>query len=135
MDDLLIPNMSECKYLDIIIHVSQKNCDLDTKRQMRKSYGNVNMLLRRFSKCSTSVKSYLFKTYCSNLYCGPLCYNSPVTAMKKMKIANNNSIGRLFWLPKHNNASEMYVCLKIMSFSELLRKYIYIYIYIALVLD
>ena len=28
----------------------------------------VHMLLRRFSKCSTSVKCYLFKTYCSNPY-------------------------------------------------------------------
>ena len=54
MDDLLIPNVSECKYLGTI--TCQKNCDLDIKRQMRKCYSNVNMLLRRFSKCSTSVK-------------------------------------------------------------------------------
>ena len=66
MDDLLIPNVSECKYLGTII--CQKNCDLDIKKQMKKFYANINMLLRRFCKCSTSVKCYLFKTYCSNLY-------------------------------------------------------------------
>ena len=122
MDNLLIPNVSECKYLGTII--CQKNCDLDIKRQMRKFYANVNMLLRRFRRCSTPVKCYLFKTYCSNLYCGPLWYNSTVTAMKKNKIAYNNSIRRLFCLPKHNSASEMCVCLN-MSFGELLRKYLY----------
>ena len=73
MDDLLIPNFSECKYLGTII--CQKNCDLDIKRQMRKFYANANMLLRRFSKCSTPVKCYLFKSYCSNLYCASLWYN------------------------------------------------------------
>ena len=123
MDNLLIPNVSECKYLGTII--CQKNCDLDIKRQMRKFYANVNMLLRGFSKCSTPVKCYLFKTYCSNLYCAPLRYNSTVTAMKNIKIAFNHSIGRLFCLRKHNSASEMCVCLNIMSFSELLRNYLY----------
>ena len=61
MDDLLIPIVSECKYLGTII--CQKNCALGIKRQMRKFYANDNMLLRRFSKCSTPVKCYLFKTY------------------------------------------------------------------------
>ena len=71
-----MPNVSECNYFCTII--CQKNCDLDIKRQMRKFYANVNMLLRRFSKCSSPVKCYLFKTYCSNLYCAPLWYNSTV---------------------------------------------------------
>ena len=80
------------------------------------------MLLRRFSKCSIPLKCYLFKTYCSNLYCASLWYNFTLTAMKKIEIAYNNSIRRLFFLPKHNSASEMYVNLNIMSFGELLRK-------------
>ena len=74
MDNLLIPKVIECKYFGTII--CQKNCDTDIKRQMRKLYANVNMLLRRFSKCSIPVKCYLVKTYCSNLYCAPLWYNS-----------------------------------------------------------
>ena len=106
MDKLLIPNVSECKYIGTII--CQKKCDMDIKRQMRKFYVNVNMLLRRFTKCSIPVKCYLIKNYCSNLYCALLWYNSTVrTAMKKLKIAYNNSIRRLFCLPKHNSASEM----------------------------
>ena len=95
---------------------------------MRKFYANVNMLFKRFSKCLTPVKCYLCETYCSNLYCAPLWYNSTVTALK-IRTASSNSIRRLFCLPKHNSVSEMCVCLKIMPFGELLRKYIYIYIY------
>ena len=83
IDNLLIPNVSECKYLGTI--TCQKNCDLDIKRQMRKFYENVNMLLRRFSKCSTPVKCYLFKTYCSNLYCAPLWYNSTQQLLLRKK--------------------------------------------------
>ena len=93
MDNLLIPNVSECNYLVTIM--CQKSYDLDIKRQMRNFYANINMLLRRYSKSSTPVKCYLFKTYCSNLYYAPLWYNSTVTAIKKLKIVYNSSI-RLF---------------------------------------
>ena len=123
LDTLVIPHVSECKYLGII--VCQKNCDRDFKRQMKRFYANAYMLLRRFNKCSIPVKCYSFKTYCSNLYCALLWYNFTLTAMKKIKIAYNNSIRRLFFLPKHNSASEMCVNLNIMSFGELLRKYVY----------
>ena len=82
------------------------------------------MLLRRFSTCSTHVKCYLFKTYCFNLYCAFLWYDYTMTVMKKLNIAYNNSIRRLFCQPKHNSVSEMCVCLKL-NIMSLLRKYIY----------
>ena len=50
---------------------------------------------------------------------------SSKTAMKKIKIAYNNSLRRLLSLPKHNSASEMFVNLNILSFRELLRKFVY----------
>ena len=39
---------------------------------MRKMYANVNLLLRKFSKCSVSLKCFLFKSYCPSLYCAPM---------------------------------------------------------------
>ena len=107
LDTLEFPHVSECKYLGII--VCQKNCDRDLR------------------KCSihVPVKCYLFKTYCSNFCCAPLWYSFTLTAMKRINNAYNNSIRRLFFLPKHNSASEMCVNLNIMSFEELLRKYVY----------
>ena len=44
--DLKIPLVSEFKYLGITI--SEKNCDQDIHRQMRKFYSNVNILLISF---------------------------------------------------------------------------------------
>ena len=92
---------------------------------MKFFYSNANILLRRFSKCSIDVKYYLFQMYCSNLYCSTFWYYSSKRAMKKIKIAYNNSLRRLLTLSKHNSASEMFVNLNILSFGELLRKFVY----------
>ena len=45
--------------------------------------------------------------------------------MNKLRIAYNNSLRRLLNIPKYNSASEMFVCLNIPSFGELLRKSIF----------
>ena len=35
--------------------MSEHNSDNDLKRQMRKFYANVNIIIRKFSKCSVNV--------------------------------------------------------------------------------
>ena len=62
---MIISKVTQCKYLGVII--SDHNCDLDLKRQMRKFYSIATMLIRKFFKCSVDVKYYLFKTYCSTV--------------------------------------------------------------------
>ena len=52
-------------------------------------------------------------------------YNKTVTAARKLRIAYNISLRRLFGIPKYNSASEMFVQLNIKSFGELLRKYVF----------
>ena len=85
----------------------------------------LNMLLRKFGKCSPDVKCYLFKTYCCNLYCAPFWYDSTKAAMKILKVAYINSLLRLLGLPSHNSESGVFVNWNIPSFGELLRKYVY----------
>ena len=80
LNELEIPTVEHCRYLGITI--STKNNDLDIKRQMRKIHVNANLLLRKFSRCSVEVKCYLFKTYCSNLYCAPMWFDCTKTASK-----------------------------------------------------
>ena len=63
----VIPAVDKCKYLGVI--VSEANCDGDLKRQMRKYYANVNMLLRKFS------------------YCSSMWFDRTVTSMKKLKLS------------------------------------------------
>ena len=60
LDQMKIPTVDQCRYLDITI--STNNSDVNLKRQMRKLYTNVNLLLRKCSKCSVDVKCFLFKT-------------------------------------------------------------------------
>ena len=88
---------------------------------MRKLYANVNLLLRKFSKCSVGVKCFLFKTYCFNLYCARMWFDCTKAALKKLKIAYNNSLRRLMFLPWRNSATEMFVNLGIHSFDEMLK--------------
>ena len=121
-----IPRVDQCKYLGIMI--CTKNCDIDLKRQMRKFYANINILSRKFAKCSPDVKCALFKSFCSNMYCSTMWYNGAVTAMRKLRIAYNNSLRRLLGIPKYNSASEMFVQLNSKSFGELLRKYVFCFI-------
>ena len=59
------------------------------------------------------------------MYCSAMWYNCTVTAMRRLRIAYNNSLRRLFGIPKHNSASGMFVQLNIISFSKLLRSYIH----------
>ena len=54
LGEMIIPKLTHCKYLGVII--SDHNCDLDLKRQMRIFYTNANMLIRRSSKCSVDMK-------------------------------------------------------------------------------
>ena len=70
---------------------------------MRKFYTNANMLIRNFFKCSVDVKCYLFKTYCSTMYCSAMWFDTTKSAMEKLKVAYNNSLRRLLSLPTYNN--------------------------------
>ena len=123
LDQSKIPLVEQCRYLGTTISI--KNSDLDLKRQMRNMYANANLLLRKFSRCSVNVKCYLFKTYCSNLYCAPMWFNCTKTVLTKLKVAYNNSLRRFMGLPWHNSANEMFVNLNIKSFGELLRVFVH----------
>ena len=114
--------VEQCRYLGTTIFI--KNSDLDLKRQMKKMYANANLLLRKFSKCLIHVKYYIFKTYCSNLYCAPMWFDCAKTALKKMEVAYNNSLRQIMGLSWHKSASEMFVNLNIKSFIEMLRCFV-----------
>ena len=84
---------------------------------------------------SSNSEMYFGKSFCSNMYCSTMWYNGTVTAMRKLKIAYNNSLRRLLGIPKYNSASEMFVQFNIKSFGELLRKYVFYFINMLTVSD
>ena len=55
-------------------------------------------------------------------------YNGAVTAMRKLRIAYNNSLRRLLGIPKYNSASQMFMQINIIPFGELPRKYVFCFI-------
>ena len=77
---------------------------------MRKFYANINILSqKKNSKCFPDVKCTLFKLFCSNMFCSTMWYNCTVTAMRRLRIAYNNSLRRVLGIPKRNSASGMFV--------------------------
>ena len=118
--------VEEAKYLGVYIHKNSTDCDV--KRQMRKFYANINMLLRQFYYCSYDVKCHLFKTFCSNMYCCSFWFKSTKGQLNKLRVSYNNSLRRLLNLPTWNSTSEMFVNLNIPSFGELMRKSIHSFV-------
>ena len=97
---------------------------IDVSRQTRKFYAQANMLLRNFRYRSVDVKCMLFKSYCTNMYCCPLWFNS-TSSIKKLKASCSGVLRRLLLIDKPYSASEMFVTHHIPSFYELLSKCIY----------
>ena len=64
-------------------------------------------------------------SYCTNMYCCPLWFNSTSSSIKKLKASYNGVLRRLLLIVKPYSASEMFVTHGIPSFFELLRKCIY----------
>ena len=81
-----------------------------------------------FDLGSTAGESCVLTARLHMLYCSTLWYNCTVTAMRRMRIVYNNSLRRLFSIPKHNSASGMFVQFNIKSFGELLRSYIHSFV-------
>ena len=55
------------------LNINETNCNPDLKRQMCKLYADINMLIRKFTKCSPDVKGFylnLTVLICIVLYCG-----------------------------------------------------------------
>ena len=98
---------------------------IDVSRQTRKFYAQANMLLRNFRYCGREVKCMLFKSFCTNMYCCPLWFNSTSSSIKKLKISYNSVLRRLLCIRMPYGASELFVSCGIPSFYELLRKCIF----------
>ena len=83
------------------------------------------MLWRSFRYCPVDVKCILFRSYCTNMYCCPLWFNSTSSSIKKLKASYNCVLRCLLLIVKSYSACEMFITHNIPSFYELLRKCIY----------
>ena len=113
--------VTKYKYLGHII-----NCDLtddnDVQAHVGTFYARANMLIRKFNFSSDSSKIYMFKTFCSNIYCCSLWCKWKTRSVHRIRVAYNNCFRILLKLPRFCSASGMFVERRVPSFDEIIRK-------------
>jgi exonuclease III len=112
--------VSEHKYLGVILNAGSVD-DADISRVVQSLYSRGNMLASNFSSCSTLVKTQLFKSYCYSLYGIYLWSLFSKTQYKKVSVAYNDVIRKLFNLKRGDSISTFTVMLNINTF-EILRR-------------
>ena len=75
---------NEVKYLGVMTSSSMKTT-IDVKRQTRTFYARANLLICNFRHCTDKVKCYLFKSYCTSMYCSQLWLNSTKDSLHKLR--------------------------------------------------
>ena len=122
--DKVLPAVRTVKYLGVLLNESNSDDD-EILSQCRRLYARCNLLLRKFRRCSESVKKHLFITFCSPLYCMPLWFNFRMSALKKLNVAFNNVFRFIFNLDRRCSASAMFAFRHVNSFPALLRNAVF----------
>ena len=118
---------TELCWCDEITYLGVKlSCNLDDRNeilsQLRNFYARSNLVIRRFYKCSTSVKLRLFHAFCCNIYLYQVWLSFPKFIINRFCVARNNCLRKLIGLPYHCSASEMHVFYRVDDFDGSLRK-------------
>jgi len=92
----------------------------DVNRELKNLYARVNVLIRRFSYCSTQVKLRLFKSYCLCYYDVALWENYHVSAVNKLASAHVKFLNLFFGFAKYSSVSAMLIQLNLLSFNTVL---------------
>ncbi len=67
-------------------------CDKDITWQLKGFHINVNLLLRKFGTCALKTKWLeLFRSYCTNMYCGIFWHNDTNGSYQTACLIYNNS--------------------------------------------
>ena len=107
------------KYLGHIID-NKLNDDADIQREIRNLFTRANILTRRFSLCSQSVKVALFKSYCISLYGCALWRNHTVSSLSKLRSCYHRCVKTFFGYKRHDSMTAVLFKLSIPSFNTLL---------------
>ena len=112
------------KYLGHIITADFKD-DQDIMRELRNINIRGNMLIRRFGFLPIEVKCELFKTYCYPMYTCTLWSTYTQASINRLRVAYNNIMRRLAYVPPWGSASFMFGMLGVRSFQEIIRTHSY----------
>jgi len=107
------------KYLGHIVHHDNTD-DCDIMREIRNLYSRINILNRRFQRCSVDVKLMLFKSYCMCLYDAALWSIFNVGTMEKLRACYSKCIKIFFGYPRLHSVTAMLSDLGLPTLSSLL---------------
>ena len=116
--------VQEATYLGHILSADLKD-NLDMSRQMKALYAMGNTLVRKFGKCSDTVKCELFRAYCEQLYCSTLwcCYT--LETLRRLRVSHNDVLRRLLGFPRWTSASSLFVAAGLNNLDVLMRKAVF----------
>jgi len=85
---------SMCLNLDIFGHIINNRLTdaYDINREIRNMFTRTNVLLRRFSESSISVKITLFKSYCMSFYDSALWRTYLKVSFQKLRLCYNKCL-------------------------------------------
>ena len=96
------------KYLGVILTCNL--CDrIEIESLLRNFYAKANTICRVYRHCSLGIKLSLFDIFCMNFYLIYLCFNYPICAFNRLKVATNIMLRKFVGLPRFCSASEMHV--------------------------
>jgi len=112
------------KYLGHIIK-SKLLDDDDIQREIRNLFIRTNILIRRFKKCSLSVKLVLFRRYCLAMYDSALWKRYSVSQYTKLKYSYHKWLKKLFGFKSIDSVTSILFELSLPSFNTLMYNYRY----------
>jgi len=101
--------------------------DADIKREIRNMYSRINMLLRRFGKCSLTVKLCLFRSYCLCLYGTALWSKYNATTLLQLKCCYHKCIKMFFGYAKYHSITNVLLNLRLPSFNTVMHNFRYVF--------
>jgi len=120
MNNLDWKYVDEFKYFGHIISNNERD-DNDVLREVRAMFTRTNILARRFSCCSVSVKTVLFRSYCICFYGIELwkCY-SLSTTVNRLRSCYIKCMKLFFNYSKYYSVTDMLTQLRLPSFDTLI---------------
>ena len=112
--------VNEYRYLGVLLTSDFKD-NRDIERQIRLIYCRGNQIIRKFSKCSTYVKTQLFRSFISCMYCSPLWCSYTKETYTRLQVAYNYVFRRLLGFSKRCSMSSQFVSHNVPSFKENIR--------------
>jgi hypothetical protein len=117
--DISLQYVSQFKYLGHIIDNALSD-NLDINREVRNMFYRTNTLVRKFSKCSTSVKVQLFKSYCICIYDAALWSSYNQSVLGNLRSCYIKCIKIFFKYSRRDSVTQMLFDLQLPSFDTVI---------------